>query len=366
MTIFHMIIPAGTSDSSVALLWTISYAMTLLIVVLVGVLIISRIRFRKKEALKASFTSAYQTSMLEYFNAQDTPDELSEQQRFILNMMKVEMKEKYKRRIILNVLRDLKNEMSGEIAGAINYVYHSLGFLHFTKEKLKHSNWKIVAIGIRDLKEFEVKSAQKSVLSFINHPIEEVRREAQLYMIQVFKFEGLSFLDQLKQPLSTWDQILILGLLRHFENQDIPDTSKWLSSENTSVVAFALHLITIYNQFQMEAQLINLLDHPSQTLRIRTIEVLTYFQSSEAKRLLKDRFSRLSTEEQEAFFLMLQDMNEPLDTTFIREHYNASTFTIKNVGLTLLKTRDNFLFEEEKKELQNEDALRIVHYLEST
>lgn len=57
---------------------------------------------------------------------------------------------------------------------------------------------------IVELRRFRIFEAQDKILDFIDSPNLQIRQEAQLYQVQLFKFDGLSFLDTLETPLSEW------------------------------------------------------------------------------------------------------------------------------------------------------------------
>ena len=47
-----------------------------------------------------------------------------------------------------------------------------------------------------------------------------------------------------------------IPILQKFDNQEIPNITPWLQSENNSVVQFALKLAKIYNQFDVINELL--------------------------------------------------------------------------------------------------------------
>jgi Leucine-rich repeat (LRR) protein len=61
----------------------------------------------------------------------------------------------------------------------------------------------------------------------------------QLYLVNLFHFKGLDFLNRNKTPISEWDQIQLLEVLQLYKTQ-ISDISSWLKSSNESVVFFSL------------------------------------------------------------------------------------------------------------------------------
>ncbi|MBN4085418.1 hypothetical protein JYT89_03650, partial [Flavobacteriaceae bacterium AH-315-B10] len=199
-------------------------------------------------------------------------------------------------------------------------------------------NWYVIAKGIGELTRFNIEEAHDDVAKFINHPRKEVRNETKLYLVNLFRFEGLSFLNDLKTPLSEWNQVQLLEILHKFDDQQICDIKPWLKSTNDTVVLFALKLAKIYNQFEVKDVLIELLSHKEKEVRIFTIEVLTNLYGIEAKEMLKTNFNESSLEEQLCFFQMLEKLVVPSDEPFIEKHLFHKDFEIQLLALKILKS----------------------------
>lgn len=90
----------------------------------------------------------------------------------------------------------------GELAESIDKLYIELGLVYYSLNKLKNRKWDVVAKAITELTQFQVKGIQDIVMKKVNHPKKEVRKEIQLYLVQLFSFQGLDFLSVLKTPLS--------------------------------------------------------------------------------------------------------------------------------------------------------------------
>ena len=69
--------------------------------------------------------------------------------------------------------------------------------------------------------------------------------------------------------------------------------------------------------------MVSLVSHKTKEIRVKSIEVLSYFQVKEAKSIIKSNFSERSIEEQISFFKMLIDIADSDDEDFILD--NTST-----------------------------------------
>jgi hypothetical protein len=246
----------------------------------------------------------------------------------------------------------------------INNLFLKTGLINYSLKKLNSRKWDEIASGIKELTQFEITNVYDDVSKLENHEKQEVRNEVQLYYVNLFQFKGLEFLNNLKSPISEWNQIQLLEILQKFDDQEITDISPWLKSENDSVVLFALKLAKIYNQFQSIDILLDLVSHKTKEIRVKSIEVLSYFQVKEAKSIIKSNFSERSIEEQISFFKMLLDVADSDDENFILENTNHHNFELKLIAFTLLKKLNSKKLQSIIQASQNIENEKIFNYLE--
>ena len=80
-------------------------------------------------------------------------------------------------------------------------------------------------------------------------------------MDTLFHFEGLRPRIFCKPNFQGGIRYELLEVLQRFDEQELPDINPWLKSANESVVAFALKLAKIYNQFEVKDSIMELLAH---------------------------------------------------------------------------------------------------------
>ena len=349
----------------IQIVWIFSGILFVGIIVLIIILKYLRRRLRINGKRKKTYQEKYESLLINYLYSGTEEEGFSQDQLAVISQLKICIKDKFKREIVLSSLVKLRNEISGEVADAIQKLYIQIGLSNFAQEKLKNKKWDLIASGIKEFSEFHIEGVQNEVLKHLNHPRKEVRDEVQLYLVKLFNFEGLKFLDTLKMPMSEWEQIQLLEVLQRFKNQEIPDITPWLNSSNDSVVIFALKLAEIYNKFEVKDTLINLLNHGQKIIRVKAIETLNYFQAIEVKPILKNKFIELSSEEKIAFLKLLENLYENNDEPFLVNHIYDDNFEIKKISLKLLK----ILNVEKFKSLMNSSVdpafVKIVKFIEN-
>jgi hypothetical protein len=325
------------SPPIIQVVWVMSCFFIIIIVILIIYFKYLRGHLRKNEKIITKHQKEYESYLISFLYAGNEEEEISKDQQTIIDKLKSCAVDEFKRRIIVSTLLRLRNEISGEMAEAIQKLYFQSGLISYALSRLKSKKWYVVAKGIRELTQFHVKEVHDEIVILVNHPKKEIRKEVQLYLVTLFHFDGLKFLDVLQTQLSEWDQIQLLEVLQHFEDQELPNINSWLKSTNDSVVAFALKLAKIYNQFEVKDVIMELLAHHQKTIRVDAINVLSYLQVVEAKDILKNNFDKISQEEQIEFFKLLENLCESSDEPFLLAHVTHENFEIKLSALKILK-----------------------------
>jgi len=260
---------------------------------------------------------------------------------------------------------DLKNAISGEVAQIIYELYHETKLVNYALVKLDSGKWHIIAKGIRELTQFEIIAAKDKVNSHRNHKRREVRIQVQLFMVKLFHFKGLDFLNDLQWSLSEWDQIQLLEVLHRLENQQLPNITPWLRSKNNSVVIFALKLLKFYSQYEGKTELLELLNHKDENIRLKTIGLLKEFDFKEAKDKLKNNFNDRSTEDQVAFLKTLESNYKKEDESFLFEQAKNENFKIKFSALKILKNLNINKLATLKESSTDPEYVKMVNFIEN-
>jgi uncharacterized protein YihD (DUF1040 family) len=352
------------SSAIIELAWLTGSIFILFIFILIVYLKYLRSHLRNNERTRETYRKKYELKLLSYLYSGSEEQEISPEQQIIVNELKKDLANPFKRSIVVSTLLKLKNEISGELDESIQKLYFQTGLIDFSLSKLTSRKWHVVAKGVRELTQFHIKEVHDEVAVLINHPKNEVRKEMQLYLVNLFSFKGLDFLNVLKTQLSEWDQIQLLDVLQRFDEEQNFDIKPWLKSSNDSVVIFALKLADIYIQFEAKEQLIELLSHKSEKIRIELISVLGNLNITEAKSVLKSNFTERSQEEQLAFFKMIENMPETSDEPFLLEYIRHENFEIKYSALKTLKIINLNKYTILKNTASEPDFIRIVEFLE--
>lgn len=342
----------GNTSLIIQLVWWLSGLFLIIICVMSFYLKYLRNHLRTNESTVDKYQEKYESYLVTYLYAGNNNETFSPEQLQIIDKLKKSITNPFKRKIIVSILLKLRNEISGEMGESIDKLFIKLGLMRYSLAKLRSKKWEVIAMGIRELTQFKVKAVHKIMMNNINHPKKEVRKEMQFYLVYLYAFKGLDFLNVLETSLSEWDQIQLLEILQINNDTQIADIRPWLKSSNDSVVIFTLKLAKVYNQFEAKDELIKLLNHRSKEVRINVISALSDLNVFEAKSTLKDTFNERCHEEQIAIIKMIGNIYEPSDKPFILEQIHHENSDIRLLVMEILKNinyEEYVLYEAELK-----------------
>lgn len=348
-----------------AVIWAFIVVLSIIIIILVFYLKILRNNIRITVRKNEKYKKTIEGLLIEFLYAEEEDGKYSSKQKKIIAKFKKGLISRRKRKIITETFLQLDQQVSGQMIKQMNNLYKEIGLISFAIKKLRSKKWHIVAIGIKDLRQFKIRRVKGAISKFINHEREEVRREAQLYFLDLFGYKGLDFLTDLKVPLSDWDQILFLEEVSNLENHEIEDVTKWLDSENDYVIIFVLQIVQMFNRLETKEYLLKLLNHNNKEVRLKCLEVITHFEISDAKPILLDNYEQITLKERIAFFEYLEKTATAEESVFLLNHVNDENFEIKFKALQVLQKVNPEMYSKlEKNSEDDEEYNRIVEFLD--
>jgi len=143
------------------------------------------------------------------------------------------------------------------------------------EENIKNLNsrdWHTRAKAITELGEMGIKETLFEILQYTDDDNIHVRNEAQYAAVRMGGVKALSFLKDLKSPMSEWQQIRMLDECLKFGAEVFKDLELWLASKNDSVVLFGLKVVHHLSLYRVKDQVINLLYHKNTRIQTKAVE----------------------------------------------------------------------------------------------
>ncbi len=297
------------------LLAIIAFCLITMIVILVFVLFLRTKRTRDSKNIYA-LKSDYQTYLINYlYEEADRETEFEKIQKIATNA--------FRKKVLIEEMIDLSINLSGEPKQILRNLYISLGLHNDSIHKAYSSQWHIKIKGFRELAFMDIHDANVEIKKCLNSSNPILRMESQLALVRLNEEDPFHFLDYITEHFTVWEQMNVYETII-YHNLPIPDFSRWLQSENKSIIIFSLRMIKLFKQDQSIPELIKLIEYPDEDVRNELYITMGNFSTIEVRKALKNQFLTESYDNQLTIVKALGKYGDKQDIEFykriIEEH----------------------------------------------
>ncbi|WP_121352651.1 hypothetical protein [Flavisolibacter nicotianae] len=213
----------------------------------------------------------------------------------------------YARKILINELVKTKENISGQSAGNLCWLYEELGLRQDCFRAFRTGKWYRKVRAMQQLAAMQQNDYLVKIYRETNNKNSFIRTAAQLAVVKLTGFKGLRFLSIVSHPVSQWQQ---LSLLSHLQEGEVEAgmIRLWLSKKNESVVEFALRLVEIYKCHDLHNEVVNSLRHDSAAIRLQALQALREIYTDNTAEALLQAYPLLNRPEQLAIVAMLPEV----------------------------------------------------------
>jgi HEAT repeat protein len=220
---------------------------------------------------------------------------------------------RYRRQVLIDQMKDVAVNLKGESWLRLRELYLELGLNADSIRKAYSKHWHIRIKGFRELAFMNIPDANDVIYNALNSGNEILRMEAQIALVRLSDYDPFEFLDHLRQPFSLWEQISLHELIVQ-HSLEVPLFSKWLTSENHTVVMFALRMIREFKQYEAEGDVIKVMSHDSPEVRGLAIEVAGDLNMESTREVMKRMYKH---EEYKNSLEILKSMGKMPDVSML-------------------------------------------------
>jgi hypothetical protein len=260
------------------------YSISLLFVLLTITLVIATFHLLYVKKKKNRFKTSIQQTLEEWITEIIIDDTATG--GAISENFQTLLKNSEARQYVIDELVRNKSSFLGSVSTNIIQLYYQLGLNVDSRIKLDDKRAHIQCQGIHELGVMEQKDQLQKVYRFTNSENKDVRIEAQTAILQWYGFKGLRFLDVVTFPITEFQQLKLLELLRPLQFTGFTRLGKWLSSPNDTVVSFALKLSEHYKQVQVQNEAVQCLQHKNEAVRVQAVKTLAKIGTPDTANLL--------------------------------------------------------------------------------
>lgn len=235
------------------------------------------------------------------------------------------------RELLTTKIIEASKSFSGTAVVNLKKLYLQLSLHLYAAKNLKSVRWNIRAKAIQEIGLMDLKDLLPELHTFANDKNELIRIEAQVSILKIVGFSGLSFLDTAVYEISNWNQILLLKELAELPPEEFNGVDNWLASNNVSVVTFALKLASKYPLFSLYGNIINCLSHSDEEVRFHAIRTLTSVYTPDTTNELKKIFNGETLRNQKEIVKTLQSIGGEDDIPFLMDQLACNDLDLKKI-----------------------------------
>ncbi len=179
----------------------------------------------------------------------------------------------FHKQVITDVIVRLNVSIEGDAALHLRELFFYLGLDRYANRMLKRRKWHIKSKAFYIMANMDVHDAMASIRKYLNSNNDELRASAQTAVVRLNKEDPFDFLNHLTSHFTLWDQLTVHAVVQKYEIE-VPAFSRYLDSDNETVIIFALKMIIIYRQMDGLLRIKKLLYHESKQLREQAIQAV--------------------------------------------------------------------------------------------
>ena len=227
--------------------------------VLLLVILLNRRRMEKEAKLRQYLLEQYQGLIIDYLFGNSGSDAF----RKIAS-------DDFRRQVLIDQMIDVSVNLKGDSREKLTRLYNDLELVTDTLARVRSRRWHKKIKGFRELAFMGIREGNEEMINSLNSKNEILRMEAQIALVRLSDNDHFEFLSHLRRPFSLWEQITLHDLIIQHE-LPVPDFKRWLSSENPTVVMFALRMIREFKQKEAEPEMKKVMLH--RDLRVSKLAV---------------------------------------------------------------------------------------------
>jgi hypothetical protein len=145
--------------------------------------------------------------------------------------------------VMIDRIIGLNKKMKGEFKDKLKALYRQLGLDLISRNSLKSKNWDRVTEGLVQINEMDLKEALPEVKKHVNSANFYVRSQAVATVLNLSEDVDLAFLRDQTFPLSLWQQMTYLRIIKYLSNQKELKLEVLFDSKNKSIRIFGYKLM---------------------------------------------------------------------------------------------------------------------------
>ena len=178
--------------------------------------------------------------------------------------------------VLVDRILALNKKMKGDFKLKLKALYKRLKLDKTTLSKLQSTKWDKVVTGLVEVNEMDLSEALKEVKKHVNSPNFHVRSQAVATVLNLSEHIDLSFLRDQTFPLSRWQQMNYLRIIKFLHTSRELNIENLFDSKNQSIRLFGYKLVRVIGRVDLLANLESKFASVSDQEKIEIIKTFEY------------------------------------------------------------------------------------------
>ncbi|TNF39847.1 MAG: hypothetical protein EP311_10035 [Cytophagales bacterium] len=266
--------------------------------------------------------------------------------------------------VLIDRIISLNKKMKGEFKGKLKALYGRTGLVKVTQQKLNSKKWHKIAEALVEVNEMDLAELLQEVKRYSDSSNYHLRSLSVAALLNLSEKSDLSFLRDQTYPLSDWQQMNFLRIIRFVDNYRPLNLSMLFDSKNASIRIFAIRLVRMLGKMDLLEELAK---HTPSMNDLEKIETLKTYQELGAHMEVDFINSCLTSDNPELLIqagkaagILGNEESLRLITEILEKNKD---FRIERTMLRSLKELDQGAFENLMATSSKEDFKRIGNHL---
>lgn len=333
-------------------------------IALIIFIFISRKATQRRNNKIERFTDKYET-LITNILFEDTYASYSKGYEKIVESISSKGFDKVKRETLVHVILKAKENIMGESDKVLTTFYHELNLRKYALRDLRRGQWEDKAFVLQELGKMDVRESLPTIMKYTDHANPVLRAEAQYAAIDLAGERALGFLQDLRYPLSRWQQIRITQELDKLDAANIPQFYYLLEEKNKSVVLFGLRLIAHFNQVEGAEKLYKMVNHNDDDVLIELAKTAKHLEIDGIVPKFLQHFNAYSTEVKVAVVDAIGEIGNSYDhTDFLFKLLEVKEYRVAKAAARSLYSLSNGKITSEMLQRAGNRALFLKHVID--
>lgn len=233
-------------------------------------------------------------------------------------------KEKRPLESIATVFRSYFQMLSGESKAALVQLFTQSKMSEKTLKRLKSPDEHII-LYIELTANAKFVDAKQDLKKLLKHPLNAVKFEALCALVDLFKFNALGYMLDVKYRPSEWEEMILMQKLKRAPEPGNLDLKPFLVSDNIQLVRFAVRAAQQFNRFEVSDTFKDLINSPSLSTRKRVYEAAGSLLMNELQNDIINAFENEQLTNQRLILKTLAKLGDEEAFPFLESVYKSKT-----------------------------------------